>query len=665
MCGIFGVWVKNQAPLPLTVLQRATQTLQHRGPDDEGYLLIDTIRRTAQAYRGAQTIPELGNLPHIESAPPTVDLAFSFRRLSILDLSPTGHQPMSTDDGQLWIVFNGEIYNYLELRRELVSLGYSFHTHTDTEVILYAYRAWGSGCLSRFNGMWSFALWDNLKQELFCARDRFGIKPFYYYWDNAVFAFASEIKALLQLDNIQHLTNEAIIYDYLSANLIDHTEETFYKGIRQLRPAQYLVVSTDRLITQRYWDLPDPRTAEQVEDSSCAEQFYTLFEDAIRVHLRSDVPIGSCLSGGLDSSAIVCTANKLLFHDHAIDSAWIGERQKIFSSCFDDLRFDESKYIEQVVAATSAEPNYVFPNPAGLLEDLGRLIWHQDEPFGSLSIYAQWCVMRRFAERGIKVSLDGQGGDEVAGGYHSYYDYLWGSLAKRLDLTGLWHEWAAYKKIYGGSWLSLLARTLRPFAPGSMLRMARHIKRGGSLGFQTLGINPDFARQFKDRSFEKLDAHADPFYSVLSSNLKQLSIPKLLHYEDRNSMAHSVEARVPFLDYRLVEFLFTLPSTQKIRHGYTKVIMREAFKDKIPEGIRTRTDKMGFVTPERVWMVNELGDWAQSILNSKSFQSRGYFNVPEILSSYHSFINGQLDLTALAWRWINLELWLQQMIEQR
>jgi asparagine synthase (glutamine-hydrolysing) len=666
MCGIFGAWDQSHSPLSPSLIYQATQTMQHRGPDDEGYLLINTTTKTSEPYRGPQTIPELSKYPFIETASTTFDLALSFRRLSILDLTPTGHQPMSTDDSQQWIVFNGEIYNYLELRQELISLGYTFRTQTDTEVILYAYRTWGCDCLSHFNGMWAFAIWDNFQQELFCARDRFGIKPFYYFWNGHLFVFASEIKALLQFPSVTRQVNDAIIYDYLNANQIDHTNETFFKSVYQLLPAHYLMLTPGRLDARRYWDLPDVGLTDRNDDnSSYAERFYNLLEDSVQIHLRSDVPIGTCLSGGLDSSAIVCIANKLLFKDHVIDRAWVGERQKTFSSCFEDLRFDERLYIEQVITSTGAEPNYIFPNPTGLLKDLTRLIWHQDEPFGSLSIYAQWCVMQRLAEKGIRVSLDGQGGDEIAAGYHVYYDYLWGSLAKEFKWTDLWQEWRAYKILFGSPWIALLARTLRPFAPNSLLRIARHIKRGGTLGFQTLGIHPDFAHQFQERSFETVVHGADPLYSILSSNLKQLSIPKLLHYEDRNSMAHSIEARVPFLDYRLVEFMFTLPSAQKIHHGYTKVIMREALKGKIPETIRKRTDKMGFVTPERVWLTNELSEWVESILNSSSFHSRYYFNISEIQTAYNEFKSGHLDLTALAWRWINLELWLQQMIEVR
>ncbi len=665
MCGIFGIWDQNHTSLSPSLVHQATQTMQHRGPDDEGYMLVDSINRTCESFRGVQTIPELGNYPFLESVSRNFDLALGFRRLSILDLSPTGHQPMGTDDNQQWIVFNGEIYNYVELRQELLSLGHTFRTQTDTEVILYAYRAWGRDCLSRFNGMWAFAIWDNFRQELFCARDRFGIKPFYYFWDGYKFAFASEIKALLQLPNIPRQANDAIIYDYLSANQIDHTNETFFVGINQLPPAHCLRLSPGRLDIQRFWGLPGTRFNEPIEDrTDIPQHFYDLFKDAVRIHLRSDVPIGTCLSGGLDSSAIVCMANKLLFTDHVIHRDWVGERQKTFSSCFDDLRFDERKYIELVNRSTGAEPNYIFPNAAGLLEDLTQLIWHQEEPFGSLSIYAQWCVMQRLAEKGIRVSLDGQGGDETAAGYHVYFDYLWGSLLKQFRWPELWQEWQAYKLIFGGSWVALLARTLRPFAPSSVLSIARHVKRGGTLGFQSLGIHADFAHQYRGRSFETLEKHVDPLYSSLLSNLTQLSIPKLLHYEDRNSMAHSVEARVPFLDYRLVEFLFKLPPEQKIRHGTTKVILREAMKGKMPEAIRTRTDKMGFVTPERVWLTHELSGWVESILSSSSFRTRSYFNVAEIKTAYSAFIGGRLDLTGLAWRWINLELWLQQMIER-
>lgn len=659
MCGIAGIWHLDESKtVSPSLIRQMTSTLRHRGPDDEGYLFADTVAGRYEEWRGEDTVPEL-QMPNVRQASnKRYNLAFGFRRLSIIDLSPAGHQPMSNADGLLWIALNGEIYNYLELREELRGRGHTFRTATDTEVVLCAYEEWGEACLERFNGMWAFALWDGRQRQLFCARDRFGIKPFYYLGTGETFAFASEIKALLQIPGTARRPNDAIIHDYLRYDRLDHTDETFFTGIKQLPPAHYLVLHNSRLEMHRYWDLdPYRRVSPVANETTYVEKFHDLFEDAVRIHLRSDVPIGTCLSGGLDSSAIVCVANKLLFADRVVDPDLVGEQQKTFSSCFEDERFDERKYIEQVLAATGAEPNYTFPSGTKLLKDLARLIWHQEEPFGSTSIYAQWCVMELVAERGVKVLLDGQGGDELLAGYHPCFDYYWGSLARQGHLLELWHELTAYRKLFGPPLLYLAVRAMRPYAPTAVQGLARRLERGGALGLDT-----DFARSFRHRTYEFVERGPDPFHSFLYA-LTRYSLPMLLHFEDRNSMAHSIEGRVPFLDYRLVEYAFSLPASQKIKHGITKSVLRNALNGILPESVRMRTDKMGFVTPERVWLANELNDWIRTIVSSVSFRTRGYFNVPQILEALDAHAAGKRDLTQLAWRWVNLELWFRQMID--
>ncbi len=661
MCGIVGLWyLESQRRVAPSLLLQMTRRLRHRGPDDEGYLLVDTLTGAYEERRGQETQLDLP-LPAItdETTAPS-NLAFGFRRLAILDVSSAGHQPMKNSDGSLWIVFNGEIYNYVELRAELQGRGYHFSTATDTEVILAAYAEWGESCLEHFNGMWALALWDNRRRQLFCARDRFGIKPFYYFWDGAMFAFASEIKALLPLPKLKRRPNDPLIYDYLSFGLLDHTAETFFEGIHQLPPAHYLVLKEARLETRCYWDLRQAAPIAPVSDERLyAEKFYALFEDAVRLHLRSDVAIGTCLSGGLDSSAIVCVANKLLFADGVVSPELVGQQQKTFSSCFEDPRFDERQYIQLVLNATNAEPNYTFPSGSRLLEDMSRLVWHQDEPFGSTSIYAQWCVMQLVAERGVKVLLDGQGGDELLAGYHTYFDYYWATLLKQGEWGQLWRELSAYRARYRQPLPYLAARSTRPYLPPSILRLARRLKRGGALG-----LNSDFARRFQQRLPQLVAPGQAPLQDSLYSTLMRFSLPALLHYEDRNSMAHSVEARVPFLDYRLAEYIFALPDRQKIQHGLTKAILRNSLKNVIPEAIRTRTDKMGFATPERVWFAHELKHWMHEIFESKSFRERGYCDAPQILAALQAQTAGRRDLTFLAWRWVNLELWFRELMDQ-
>lgn len=665
MCGIFGLWHSDGTPLDVSLLQQATTTLRHRGPDDEGYLLADTAAGTGQAFRGPDS-SLAHDLPIIPGQSRSFNLAFGFRRLSILDLSPSGHQPMSSPDGRLWIVFNGEIYNYVELRQELQALGHTFRTGTDTEVILAAYAAWGEGCLSHFNGMWAFAIWDTARRTLFCARDRFGIKPFYYRWDGKTLAFASEIKALLALPETPHRPNEAAIYNYLDAGRLDYSSQTFFEGIQQLPPAHSLTLSNAHLQSNCFWRL-DPGAAFQSTtrpDEAYIQEFGQLFEDSVRIHLRSDVPVGTCLSGGLDSSSIVALANRLLFANQTLPPGLVGPRQKTFSACFEDTRFDERKFIEPVLQATGAEANFTFPTAEKLRQDLPRLLWHQDEPFGSTSIFAQWCVMEKAAERGVKVLLDGQGGDEILAGYHTYFDYFWASLLQQRRLGDLQREQAAYRRSFGGSAWQMGLRTVRPFLPRTLRTFGRRFNARSAPG-GLAGMNPEFVHAHWNDLHQAEKPSGDPLYDYLYDTLTHSSLPHLLHYEDRNAMAFSIEARVPYLDYRLVEFAYALPDHLKIRNAITKFTLREAMRGKLPEAVRTRKDKMGFVTPEQTWLNQEFKEWLREIFSSTSFRQRGYFDSPQIFRALDEHASGKRNLKFLAWRWANLELWLRQMIDKR
>ncbi|MGH7455197.1 MAG: asparagine synthetase B family protein, partial [bacterium] len=466
---------------------------------------------------------------------------------------------------------------------------------------------------------------------------------------------------LLKICNPARQPNEPIIYDYLHDGYVDHTGETFFAGIKQLLPAHALLLRGGRLSMQRYWDLASNRQAEpEMSDARCVEEFYALFEDAVRLHLRSDVAIGTCLSGGLDSSAIVCVANKLLFSDRVVSPHLIGKQQKTFSSCFDDPRFDERKHIEQVLQATGAEPNYIFPSGAKLLEILPRLVWHQDEPFVSTSIYAQWCVMEKAADRGVKVLLDGQGGDELLAGYPEYFTYFWVSLLRQGRLVELWQEALAYHRRHHVALRRVglrIARNLAPSAISACVDRERHEA--------DWGLSRDFLERHRHRRAElSLRYFQDPFHDHLYALLTRFSLPSLLRYEDRNAMAFSIEARVPFLDYRLVEYAFSLPANQKIKGGMTKAILRAALRDILPEPVRMRTDKMGFVTPESLWLSNHLKGWMREIVSSSSFRRRGYFDAPKIWQALEAHTAGKRDWSYQAWRWLNLELWFRQIIEE-
>jgi len=654
MCGIAGIYHFKEKVKPEGI-KKMTDALIHRGRDDEGFLAVDF--ESGQAYPLTGKDSKVQGMRVDEFRRP-VHLFLGHRRLSIIDLSPAGHQPMGNEDGSVWIVYNGEVYNYLKIRKELESLGHRFRSRTDTEVVLHSYEEWGKECLKRFNGMWAFAILDLRGKAIFCSRDRAGVKPFYYLYDGERFSFASEIKALLEIEGFSAEPNEQIIADYLSAGLRDHTQETFFKNIYQLRPGEYLLFKDNQLSVHSYWDI-DIEEVRFTREGDYAEKFFDLFQDAIQLRLRSDVPIGTCLSGGLDSSSIVCVANKLMFDGRTIDRELVGEKQKTFSSCFENPVYDERNFIEKVIGQTGAEKHYIFPQVENFFKDLSNLIWHQEEPFGSTSIYAQWNVMKLVKEKGVTVLLDGQGGDELLAGYMPSFYFLFGEFLRRGQIGKLLEELKSYRKAHlipmkrfvGG-----MASALIPFLGNPRIRAA---------------ITQDFGwvkKEFFKKYFRNIP-RPKKFNNVLKDylyhNFKSHSLPVLLQYEDRNSMAFSLEARLPFLDYRLVEYAFSLPSEKKILHGMTKVLLRDSMKGIVPEEIRNRMDKMGFATPEDIWFRTVLKERLEGILDSKEFAERNYFNVPKVKETFIEHCNGKRNISFVIWRWINLELWMRTFFDKR
>lgn len=626
MCSIAGI-VSFRQKIDRNLLNRMNLVQKHRGPDDHGYFVNDYV-----------------GLTH--------------NRLSIIDLSPLGHQPMSNEDETIWIVFNGEIYNYLELIPELKSKGHIFKSKTDTEVLIHAYEEYGIDCLQKFNGMFAFAIWDSRNNQLFCARDRFGIKPFYYFYKNDRFLFSSEIKAILEDPIIHREVNDRIVYDFLKHGILDHSTETFFCDIMQLAPAHCLILRQDRLSVTKYWDIDTENELNGKSDEFYAQGFLDLFEDSVKIHLRSDVPIGTCLSGGLDSSSIVCVANRLMFPENHSDN--VGERQKTFSSCFDDLRFDERKYIYPVLEKTAAESNFVFPKVEELLRDIELIIWHLDEPPHVMTIFAQWNVMRLAKERGVIVLLDGQGGDELLAGYPPYFGANFEELIRKQAFAQLYKERLAYARNQGYS---------KPFSlmftfGGILTQLLRDTNKSDMISFPS-----EFADAISDADTNPLGNLYKPhkFKSILKNRLyydcvKGYRLSPLLHYEDRNSMAFSLESRVPFLDYRLVEYVFSLPDRCRIYNGLTKAVLRNSMKGILPEEIRMRTDKMGFVTPQNLWLRNEMKDWVEDIFSSKSFRERKYFRPEVVMNYWHLFCNSKFNAGSAIWRWLCVELWLRKFM---
>jgi len=582
MCGIGGQFCYKGGEVNRELLNKISDKLIHRGPDGEGKYISDKI-----------------GLIH--------------RRLAIIDLTEDGAQPMSNEDKSLVITFNGEIYNYIELREELKTLGHLFKSNSDTEVILHAYEEWGSACVNRFNGMWAFAIWDSKKQELFCARDRFGIKPFYYTISNGSFFFASEIKAL----PVNFKPNDKMVNMFLAWGMQDCCEETMFDGVYQIEPGFTLTVSKYGISKYHYWI---PTINENISGGCDYTKLRGLIDNAVRIHLRSDVPVGSCLSGGIDSSVIVSliTSNK----------------QKTFSAVFENKQFDESKYINKVIKDKKPDCVFVEPTPYRLLKDIDDLIYIQDEPFGSLSIYAQYCVMR-LAMGNVKVLLDGQGADELFAGYLGYQVAYIKGLIKSL------HFWTAAKESVG------------------------FIKRHYDFILNSIGetrIRSRYRKCLKNVPTCE-DRYKPPLDIVLKYELISTNLPALLHYEDRNSMAFSIEARVPYLDINLVEYVTKLPLGEKIRNGVSKFSLRESVHGIIPELIRTRKDKMGFVTPEEMWMKNELREFIHGVISSESFKGRKYWNYKEVEKCYDEFDKGEIKYSWILWRIVCTELWMRRFID--
>lgn len=633
-----------------TVLYRMTYVQRHRGPDGVGYVFLDPLgkrdpefHKTSVRYQPTETTGRYA-------------IGFGHRRLAILDLSDRGHQPMATEDWRCWIVYNGEIYNYKELRNELRQKGHDFRSESDTEVLLHAYREWGLGCFERLNGMFAFALWDGVSQQLVCARDRFGEKPFYYLWDGECFAFASEIKGLLPL--LPHRRpDQQIIHAYLDQAALDYSDRTMLAGVLQLPPAHYFVLRHGKLATHRYWDLPAGGCKSDLSFEQAAETLAGLFHDSIKLRLRSDVPIGSCLSGGLDSSSIVCTVHRLLKADGGGATKGRETGQHAFSSCFEQDGYDERSYRNYVVEQTGVNVHDAFPSEKGLVDEIGRVIWHQEEPFGSTSVFAQWCVMRLAAEQGLKVLLDGQGADELLVGYHGFYGPLLADMVHDGQWMTLLREMTAYRALHGPWPRYVFSNLARAIFPSALVRTVRQRLTGSAKW-----IDPEFHREWNVEQTNSSFA-GSRLQNMQARLLTGNGLRALLHYEDRNAMAFGIETRLPFLDHRLVDALFPLPNHYKIQKGWTKVLLREAMKGVLPEPVRLRVDKMGFVTPETLWLRGGLRQITAEMLSDSRTKARGYLNVIEAEKEFAAHVAGRKDASNVIWRWLNLELWSRQFID--
>lgn len=624
MCGIAGIAQKCfDRPAPLDDVIAMCDAIRHRGPDAADYFCAGP-------------------------------LALGHRRLSILDLSEAGTQPMHSHDDRYVLVFNGEIYNYIELRDELEQQGTRFRTRTDTEVILEAYRAWGMDCIQRFNGMWAFALFDRAEQKLFLSRDRFGIKPFYYLDEPDSFLFASEIKAILTVRPAQRVPHWATLARFIPTGLFADGAETFFANIRSLLPGHNAVYDLERgdLRIWRFWSIEPERFAEQWAGRDPVEALRELLHSSVRLHMRSDVPVGTCLSGGVDSSALVCLMSQC--DPQAVHT---------FSGIYADRDCNEKEYVDVVNGHVQTIPCAVLPEPAGdLLEDLRTITWHQDNPTGGPGLYTQYHVMRR-ASRDVKVILDGQGSDELFAGYLWYFrahlqDKMRTGLRGKFEslnlLAGIWWHWgrAGVPNLLDGRLGGIANKVLRRFARTESFAAANV-------------VHPDLAHRAGGAllSRNQMPAPRGALNQVLQDQLVNSSLPALLHYEDRNSMAFSLEARVPFLDYRIVEFALSLDPKYKISSTWTKWVLRKAVEKIVPTKVAWRRSKMGYPTPMARWFRKESErDAIADLLFSSTCRQRGILESAKLRQAWELHQHGK-DYSWLLYRAVTLELWFRHFID--
>lgn len=616
MCGIAGIIEKNKKGPSDKKIKQMIDSISHRGPDDEGTYFKQNV-------------------------------ALGHRRLNILDVSASGHQPMSDESGTLWITFNGEIYNYIELKKEL---GGTYRSGTDTEVILKAYQKWGIKCVERFNGIFSFALWDARKKTLFCARDHVGVKPFYYALERGTFYFASEIKSLLAA-GVKTEPNDSLIYDYLAYGYYHHTNDAFFENIHQLPAGSILELKDGNIAVHRFWDLRERvKNLESWDGNRAAEEFLKIFKNAITLQLRSDVPVGIQLSGGFDSSAVTAMVHDLQG----------GQKNfRLFSHIYSNATDIEKPYMRALAKALGWKWEYITLSPHDMPDFAEEVLWHQDEPFPGLPTFGLHLLAKLCRKEKIPVILGGQGGDEVGAGYEYYMGAFLLDMIQTHGAEKALRELDGYAKRHDFSvnaGLNFFVNTLTAYALGGT-------SADGTSFVNTTVLKDSFLKKAaRPRpEFEK------PFKSHLQNmqyrDILHTKLPRILHSADRAAMAYGVEQRVPLVDYRLVELGLSLSGTNKIREGEQRYFMREAMQSLMPKLVG-RAPKRAVPSPQREWFQRELRPWITSILSSKSFGRRPYFDQKAVLVEYKRYCQEANPKNSFhVWQWIHLELWLRRYFD--
>lgn len=627
MCGISGIISTNNNAIDESTLKLMNNALSHRGPDDEGYYIDRNI-----------------GLAH--------------RRLSIIDLS-SGHQPLSNEDESIWITYNGEIYNYLELRSVLIQKGHIFKTNSDTEVLIHLYEEYGYNCLNKLNGMFAFVLYDKNKKIIFGGRDRLGIKPFYYCFKDDFFLFASEIKAILKNPDAKSSPNYDGINDYLSFQFC-LGNKTLFKNIFKLLPGNYftLDLSKNEFNIFQYWDL-DFTVDTYHTEGYFIDTLLRLIEDSVRLRLRSDVEIGSHLSGGLDSSTIACISSSLLENEMNL---------KTFTGGFKESKeYDETYYAKLVSESAGTVHHEIFPESSDFINYLPELIYYMDEPAAGPGLFPQYCVSK-LASENVKVVLGGQGGDEIFGGYARYLvAYLEQCIKGAIfETQEEGHHVVTLESIVPNlSILKQYAPMMQSFWKqglfDTMERRYFNLIFRGDNNSNTLSENYRIDKELAFNNFNKVFSNSNTlsYLNKMSYFDIKASLPALLQVEDRTSMSVSLESRLPLLDYRIVELMAHVPPTIKYKGGMTKYLFKKAIKNVIPEDVFERKDKMGFPVPLTEWYNDKLKDYVNEILISDTVKERKIFDI----NALEKQINNENQFGRVIWGALNLELWFRTYID--
>lgn len=635
MCGIAGLILPKNRTIDPSLLERFSEKQKHRGPDDFGYL----------GWRIGQGLPKISR--NADEVSQDAHIGFVHRRLTIIDKSEGGWQPKSSACGQYAICFNGEIYNFLELKKDLISLGVKFSSHSDTEVLLNALIHWGlEETLPRLIGMFAFAFLDCQAQKVVLARDPFGIKPLSYSTYLGGIAFASELTALLALDGVKRTAKEQAIYNYLRFGMSDIGSETLFASIEHLPPAHYAIVGLENLDVRpvRYWK-PNIQTTADISFDEAATYLRDLFEKSVSLHMRSDVPLGATLSGGVDSSAVVKTMSNIKDD---------GSDLHTFSFVAPGEALDEERWANMVGESVNAKMYKVQTNGAELVRDLDTLIERQGEPFGTTSIYAQYRVFGLAREKGVPVTLDGQGADEILAGYMPFLAARLATMMKKGEFVRA-QKFLSNVVVSYGSKAPVILRAMRFILPQVLQRFGRNL-----VGEKLVPnwMNTGWLKK-NDVSLSIMDKNVDGdvLRHELEESLVRSVLPALLRYQDRNSMAYSIESRVPFLTTEIVNFLYSLPEEFLISdEGETKAVFRKAMRGIVPNPILDRRDKIGFATPEETW-IGDVKDWVENVLESERINDMFFFDRQAFQSEIDAVRQGRKALTGEVWRWVNLIRW--------